>query len=116
MSSGSRSLGGKANLARGILERIAGQRTVALLILLVVGVVSLPVAAYFLDSPGRENWIVPAQLLAMAAIGALVGRLFPGIAGSSGSRPVLVGAITGVVMALVGVAIFFLLLNGFSGA
>ena len=86
------------------------------MILLVAGILSLPVAAYFLDSPGTENWIVPAQLVAMAAIGAVVGRLLPGIAGSAGRRPVLVGAVMGVVMALVGVAIFFLLLNGFSGA
>lgn len=95
-----------------------GQRTVGLLILLVAGILSLPVASYFLDSPEMENWIVPVQLVAMGLIGALVGRLLPGIAGTdpSANRATLFGALMGVVMALVGIAIFFLLLSGFSGA
>ena len=38
-------------------------------VLLVLGVLSLPAAAYVLDAPGTENWIVPVQLVAMAAIG-----------------------------------------------
>lgn len=72
--------------------------------LAVAGILSLPVTAYFLDGQGTENWILPVQLLVMAALGAL---LWP-------RR--LVGALIGVGMGLVGAAVFFLLLNGFHGA
>ncbi|CAN5124696.1 hypothetical protein BH18ACT5_BH18ACT5_12210 [soil metagenome] len=65
---------------------MTGQRTLALLLLLVAGIFSLPVAPYFFDSPGTENFAM------------------------------IVGALVGVVMALIGIVIFFLLLNGFSGA
>lgn len=94
------------------------QRVIALVVLLAAGIISLPVAAYFLDDEGAENWIIPAQLGGMAIIGALVGGLLPGIArpGSSTGRAARVGAIVGVVMAIVGVVIFFLILNGFDGA
>lgn len=94
------------------------QRIVALLILLAAGILSLPVVAYFLDGEGQENWIVPAQLAAMALLGAVVGSLLPGLAGPSAStgRARLVGAVVGVGMGLLGVLIFFLLLSGFDGA
>ncbi|MGI8517793.1 MAG: hypothetical protein ACR2ME_05560 [Acidimicrobiia bacterium] len=97
---------------------MTGQRAVAFLILLVAGIFSLPGAAFFLDSPGMENWIIPIQLIVHALIGALVGRLLPGMAGAdpSANRAMLFGAVTGVVLALLGIVIFFLLLNGFSGA
>ena len=39
-----------------------GQRVLAVLLLLVAGVMSLPISATFLDGEGNENWIVPAQL------------------------------------------------------
>jgi hypothetical protein len=92
-----------------------GQRVLAVLLLFVAGVLSLPISATFLDGEGNENWIVPAQLAGMAVIGALVGMLLPGLArdGASGSRAAWTGAIVGVCMAVVGVAIFFVLLNGF---
>jgi hypothetical protein len=91
---------------------------VALVVLLAAGIVSLPVAASFLDGESTENWILPAQLVAMAVIGAVVGRLLPGLAGADASarRAIILGLVTGVVMALVGVVIFFLLLSGFDGA
>ncbi len=94
------------------------QRILGLLILLVAGIFSLPVAAYFLDSQGTENWIIPVQLLVMAIIGAVVGRLLPGIAGPNPTphRAMWFGPLMGVVMALIGILIFFVLLNGFSGA
>lgn len=94
------------------------QRILGLLILLVAGIFSLPVAAYFLDSQGTENWIIPVQLLIMALIGAVVGRLLPGIAGPNPTpnRAMWFGALMGVVMALIGILIFFVFLNGFSGA
>jgi hypothetical protein len=94
------------------------QRVGALLILLAGGILSLPLAAYFLDDEGQENWIVPAQLAAMALIGVVVGSLLPGLAGSTATpgRARLVGALVGIAMAVLGVVIFFLLLSGFDGA
>lgn len=94
------------------------QRVVALVVLLAAGIVSLPVAAYFLDDEGAENWIIPAALGGMAIVGALVGVVLPGIArpGSSSARAARVGAIAGIVMTLLGVVIFFLILSGFDGA
>ena len=38
---------------------VAGQRWAAVLILLVLGIFSLPVTAYLFDDEGSENWIVP---------------------------------------------------------
>jgi hypothetical protein len=94
------------------------QRLGAVILLLAAGVLSLPVAAAFLDEEGNENWIVPAQLAAMALIGAVVGVLLPGLAraGSSKGRSARIGAAVGVAMAVAGVALFFLLINGFDGA
>ena len=94
------------------------QRAVALLVLLAAGILSLPVVAYFFDGQGTENWIVPITLLVMALLGAAVGRLLPGLAGAEATprRALLVGAVAGVVMVIVGVVVFFLLLSGFEGA
>src|SRR5690242_9373105 len=91
---------------------------VALLVLLVLGVVSLPLSASVLDGEGTENWILPVQLAAMALVGALAGWLVPALGGRDASRRrgVLVGAALGVGAAVVGLAVFFLLLNGISGA
>lgn len=96
----------------------SSQRIIALLVLLVAGVLSLPVVAYFFDGQDTENWIIPIELVAMALIGAVVGRVLPGLAGASATpgRAMLVGAVTGVVAAFVGVALFFLLISGFDGA
>jgi hypothetical protein len=95
-----------------------GQRVVALGLLLVAGVLSLPIAAAFLDGEGSENFIVPAQLGGMAVIGAAVGLLLPGLggAGSSAGRAARIGAFVGVGMAVLGIAVFFVLLSGFDGA
>jgi hypothetical protein len=94
------------------------ERILALVLLVLAGIFSLPAAAYFFDSPGSENWIVPVQLGAMALIGALLGRWFPGTAGQarSSGKAALLGAASGVVAGLVGIIVSFLLLNGFSGA
>ena len=96
----------------------SSQRVIAVLVLLVLGVMSLPAVAYFIDGEGSENWIVPVQLLVMALFGAIVGRALPGLAGANPppGRAMLVGAIVGVVASLVGVVLFFLLLSGFDGA
>jgi hypothetical protein len=93
-------------------------RVLALVILLVVGVFSLPLSAYVLDGPSTENWILPVALTASALIGALVGRMLPGLAGPTAApaRAATIGAVTGVGMALAGVLLFFFLLTGFRGA
>jgi len=94
------------------------QRLVALVLLLVAGVVSLPVAAAFLDGQGTENWIIPAQLLGMVLIGAVVGALLPGLAGpqSTSARSARIGAGLGIVFAIVGVGVFWVLISGIGGA
>jgi len=94
------------------------QRLVALVLMLVLGLLSLPVTAYFLDGQGTENWILPVQVVVTAALGAGVSMLFPGLTrdGSSTRRRLLVGAALGIATALVGVVVFFLLLNGLGGA
>jgi len=94
------------------------QRTLALALLIGAGILSLPVAAALLDGESTENWIVPFQLTVMAAIGAVLGYLLPGIAGAGAgnARGAAIGACVGVVAALVGVLLFFLLLSGLSGA
>lgn len=94
------------------------QRVTALVVLLAAGILSLPVAASFLDGPSTENYVLPVQLLAMALLGLVVGALLPGLAGADASprRAKVVGAATGLAMAVVGVVLFFLLLNGFDGA
>ena len=93
------------------------QRVGALLLLLPAGILSLPVAAAFLDGEGQENWIVPVQLVAMALLGVLVGTFLPGLAGPSASRArgQVVGALVGIAMGVLGVVIFFVLLSGFDG-
>ena len=94
------------------------QRIIALVVLLVCGIISLPIAAAAFDGEGTENFILPAQLGGMAILGAIVGYLLPGMAGAAASRQkaVWVGAAVGVLLALAGVVLFFLLLNGFDGA
>jgi hypothetical protein len=94
------------------------KRVVAVVVLLALGVLSLPFVAYVLDGEGTENWILPVQLLLMAAVGAIVGRLVPEVAGPGATprRAVVVGALVGVGAAVLGLVIFFLLLSGFEGA
>jgi hypothetical protein len=96
----------------------SAQRLVGIVVLAVLGMLSLPVSAYVLDDPGTENWIVPVQLLAMAAVGAAVTVGLPGMAreGASTGRRALTGAWWGLLAAFVGVVVFWFLLNGFRGA
>lgn len=86
------------------------------LLLIAASMLSLPLAAYFLDDPGTENWILPVQLGGMALVGALVGSALPGFVAGSGKRRAALGAAWGVAAALVGVVVFFLLLSGLEGA
>jgi peptidoglycan/LPS O-acetylase OafA/YrhL len=97
------------------MARAASQRGIGLVVLLVLGILSLPVVATFLDGQSTENWIIPVQLVLMALVGALVGYLLPGLAGpdSSSQRGAGAGAVVGVVAAVLGVLLFFVLLDGF---
>jgi hypothetical protein len=94
------------------------RRAAALLVLLVLGVISLPLVASVLDGLGTENFILPVQLALMAGLGALAGWLVPTLGGADASRRrgILVGALVGLGAAVLGLVIFFLLLNGISGA
>ena len=91
-------------------------RVLGWLVLIAVGMLSLPLAAYFLDDQGSENWILPVQLGGMALVGALVGTAFPGFVVGSPRRRAVVGAAYGLAAAVVGVLVFFVLLSGFDGA
>lgn len=95
------------------LQRVAG-----VVVLLVAGTMSLPVAAFLLDDQGTENWIVPAQLLVMAGIGAGVTFALPALArpGAPAGRRALTGACWGLLAALVGLLVFWLLISGTRGA
>jgi hypothetical protein len=94
------------------------QRVIGVLLLLVAGMLSLPLAASLLDEQGTENWILPAQLLFMTGVGAGVTVALPALArgGDPAGRRALVGAGSGLLAAVVGVLVFWLLLNGFNGA
>lgn len=94
------------------------QRVVGVVVLLAAGMASLPVAAYFLDGPGTENWILPAQLLAMAAIGAAVTVALPALARARATtgRRAASGMGWGLLAACAGIALFWFLLNGTTGA
>ncbi len=94
------------------------QRWTAVLVLLVLGILSLPVTAFFFDGEGSEIWIIPVAIGLMLVIGAIVGSILPGLAGPDAGqqRGAMVGAAVGVGMLVLGIVIFFLLLSGFDGA
>ena len=94
------------------------QRVVGVVVLLVAGTMTLPVAAFLLDDQGSENWILPAQLFVMAAIGAGVACALPALArpGAPAGRRALTGGAWGLLAALVGVLVFWLLISGTRGA
>ncbi len=96
----------------------SAQRVVGIVVLLVTGVLSLPVSASLLDGQGTENWIIPVQLVAMAAVGAGVTIALPALAGEGAStgRRAMTGMWWGLLAALVGVLVSWLLLNGIRGA
>jgi hypothetical protein len=96
----------------------SAQRLLGIVVLLVLGMLSLPVTAYVLDDPGTENWIVPAQLLAMAAVGAAVTVALPGLAreGAPTSRRAMTGAWWGLIAAFAGVVVSWIAISGWSGA
>jgi hypothetical protein len=94
------------------------QRVVGVVVLLVTGLLSLPVAAFLIDGQGTENWIIPVQLLVMAVTGAAVTVGLPALArdGATTGRRIRTGIWWGLLAALVGVLIFWFALNGIRGA
>ena len=94
------------------------QRVIGAVVLLATGIYSLPLAAALLDEEGTENWIVPVQLLVMAAIGAGLALALPAMAraGAPAGRRALTGAWWGLLAAFLGVLLFWFLLSGFGGA
>lgn len=96
----------------------SADRLLGFAVLLVLGMISLPASAYVLDDPGTENWIVPVQLLAMAALGAAVTVGLPGMAreGAGTGRRALTGAWWGLAFAVAGVLVAWVAINGWSGA
>ena len=71
------------------------RRIAALVVLLVLGVISLPLVASVLDGEGTENLILPVQLVLMAGFGALAGWLVPTLGGADATRRrgIIVGAL-----------------------
>ncbi len=96
----------------------SAQRLLGIVVLLVLGMLSLPATAYVLDGPGTENWIVPAQLVGMAAVGAAVTVALPGLAreGATTGRRAMTGAWWGLLAAFAGVVVFWIAINGYGGA
>lgn len=96
----------------------SAQRVVGIVVLVVLGVLTLPVVASLVDSDGSENWIIALAIGAMAAIGAAVAIALPGIAreGASTGRRALTGVWWGLLGLTVGLAVFWFLLNGLGGA
>ena len=93
-------------------------RGIAVVVLLATGIVSLPAVALVLDGPDTENLVLPAQLVLMAGVGAFVGFALPDLtpAGSTVRRRAGIGALLGLAAAMIGVILFFLLLNGVPGS
>ncbi|MEO5609873.1 MAG: hypothetical protein ABIQ61_06750 [Ornithinibacter sp.] len=87
-------------------------------LLLIAATLGLPLVASVLDGPGTENWIIPVYLLVMAVIGTAVTLALPAMAraGAPTGMRALTGAAWGMLLALIGVLVFWLLLNGFHGA
>ena len=97
---------------------LVAQRVVGAVVLLAAGMLSLPLSAALFDGEGTENWIAPVQLLLMAAIGAGLAVALPALAreGASTGRRAMTGMWWGLLAALVGVLLFWFLVNGLNGA
>ena len=89
------------------------QRVIALVVLVAIGLLSLPLTAAVADGESTDDLVVPLQLVLMAVVGAVVGYLLPGLggAGSTRQRSAALGVVIGLALALVSVAVFYLLLD-----
>jgi len=63
---------------------------------------------------GTENWILPAQLLGMTAVGAGLGAMLPAFAGATAShgKAAMIGAAAGLGAAILGDIALFTLIAG----
>ncbi|GAA3545454.1 hypothetical protein AFL01nite_15460 [Aeromicrobium flavum] len=86
-----------------------------ILVLLALGL--FPSTAAVLDE-ANEDLILPLFVAVMVVAGMLLWSLVPGLSDGSRSRGhlVAVGAVAGLVSAGVAIAVFYALLNGYSGA
>ncbi|WP_157514781.1 hypothetical protein [Nocardioides sp. J54] len=85
-------------------------------VMALVGCVLLPITAFVLDGTRTgEDLVLPVHVLLAAAIGAVLGSLALDPAWAP-RRRALTGAGLGLLGAVVGLVLFFLLLNGFDGA
>lgn len=86
------------------------------MVLMAVGVVSLPAVGVFLDQYGDPGIapVLAVQLGAMTVLGALVGMVLPGLA-SGPLRRSLLGAACGIAAGAAGVVEFFWLLRWSGG-
>ncbi len=94
-------------------------RFTALAGLVLAAVIGLPLWAAVLDgSTSTENFIIPAHLVTMMLLGAAATTAVPALAspGASGNGRLLMGAGWGLLAAIVGLVVFWLLLNGLGGA
>ncbi|GGC54899.1 hypothetical protein IEU95_09125 [Hoyosella rhizosphaerae] len=92
-------------------------RLPAVVILFVLALVSLPISASFLDGERTEDIVLPVHFLVMAVAGAVIAQLLPlANAGASATRRTVIGVATGLGMAVLGMAVFWFLLNGLGGA
>lgn len=96
----------------------SAQRVLGVAVLIVAGMLSLPLSATLLDGQGTENWIIPVQLVVMAVVGAALALALPALApeGAPTPRRALTGVGWGLLAAIVGVLVYFLLISGISGA
>lgn len=89
----------------------------AVVVLVLLGVLSLPLVALVVDTID-ENLIAPVHVGLVLAAGIATWTLVPGVAapGMPTSRRIALGAVVGFLSALTAYLVFFLLLNGLSGA
>lgn len=94
-------------------ESTSTQRIIALVLLVLVGVLSLPVTAAFLDGGSTEDLVIPAQLILAAVLGAVIGYVLPGLGGpgTARGRSAAIGAAIALVVAVLGILVFAVLLG-----
>lgn len=94
-------------------------RFIAIAGLVLAALVGLPLWAAVLDgSSSTENLIIPVHLVAMMLLGAAATAAVPALASPdvSGNARLLIGAGWGLLAAIVGLLVFWFLLNGLGGA
>ena len=82
----------------------------------VVGLFSLPLAAWVLDGPDVEDWVFPGQVLLAIVLGGVLGLLLPGISAAGAGRRFVLGAALGLAGAAAGTLVLFALLAGIDPA